>query len=240
MRLITTSWDDGNVADFRLAELMQKYGLQGTFYIPQKNHEHSVMTSSQVCELSKVFEIGGHTINHVRIRSASRSLFDKEIKGCYDWLTELLGSSPVSFCFPGGVLNQPAIDYTFETGFRIVRTTELLNPGYNINGLVPTTIQVYPHTALTYIKHLIKRININSLVLYLKSHTISDLLLLIDFYLKNLMENGGCLHIWGHSWEIEELELWNTLEEIFKKISAIENVQYVNNKELLKFKNSEL
>ena len=31
---ITTSWDDGHPLDLRVAELLAKYGLQGTFYVP--------------------------------------------------------------------------------------------------------------------------------------------------------------------------------------------------------------
>ncbi len=32
----TTSWDDGSIYDMRLAELLLKYGLKATFYIPLK------------------------------------------------------------------------------------------------------------------------------------------------------------------------------------------------------------
>ena len=32
--LITTSWDDGHPLDLRLAELLHKYDVPATFYIP--------------------------------------------------------------------------------------------------------------------------------------------------------------------------------------------------------------
>jgi hypothetical protein len=31
---ITTSWDDGHPSDLRVAELLIKHGLRGTFYVP--------------------------------------------------------------------------------------------------------------------------------------------------------------------------------------------------------------
>jgi len=31
---VTTSWDDGSVIDLRLGALLTKYGMEGTFYIP--------------------------------------------------------------------------------------------------------------------------------------------------------------------------------------------------------------
>ena len=33
-RIVTTSWDDGDRADVRIAELLQSRGILGTFYIP--------------------------------------------------------------------------------------------------------------------------------------------------------------------------------------------------------------
>src|SRR5262245_15905834 len=66
--LVTTSWDDGHPADLRVADLLDKHGLKGTFFIPCSNSEgRSVMCSSDVAELGRRFEIGGHTQNHVSL-----------------------------------------------------------------------------------------------------------------------------------------------------------------------------
>ena len=54
----TTSWDDGYKSDVRIAELLKKYILTGTFYIPTCCH----LNDEQIISLSKNFEIGGHTI----------------------------------------------------------------------------------------------------------------------------------------------------------------------------------
>jgi len=237
MKLITTSWDDGHIMDFRIAELLEKYGLSGTFYIPLRNKEHEVMSENKLLELSAKFEIGGHTIGHTRINNKSKELFDYEIKGCYDWLNNLLGKAPKAFCFPGGVYNSAAIDFTLNTGFEVIRTTELLNPWMDANKVViPTTLQVYPHSRFTYIKHLIKRVKVESLLFYLKSNKSSDLRKMLEYYIEYIQLNGGCFHLWGHSWEIEEYNLWETLEDLLKMLSGIPGMDYVNNGELLKYK----
>ena len=54
---ITTSWDDGHQLDLRVAELLTKYRLHGTFYIP-KAAENGTMKTAQIRELSRAFEIG--------------------------------------------------------------------------------------------------------------------------------------------------------------------------------------
>ena len=238
MKIITTSWDDGHPADHRIAELLDKYHLPGTFYIPLTNQEHDVMPESEIVSLSKKFEIGAHTVNHIRINKVSNELFDAEIKGSYVWLKQLLGEAPTSFCFPGGIYNKEAVDYAIQTGFKIIRTTELLNPWIEKNELlVPTTLQVYPHSSFTYYKHLVKRVKINSLLLYMKSGNVSDLQKLLKYYLDYVQEHGGCFHLWGHSWEIEENNLWHTLEDMFNALSDIEGMTYINNKDLWTCKN---
>lgn len=232
-RIITTSWDDGYPADYRLAELLLKYNLPGTFYLPKCNAEHEVMGECQMTELSAHFEIGGHTINHVRISDTSTQVFETEIKGCYHWLTELLGKEPESFCFPRGVYNQEAVVYAFKTGFKVIRNTELLNPNLSKSSeVVPTTLQLYPHSSLTYFKHLVKRLKIRSLGVYLRSGMKSNLLQLVDYYLAYVAQHGGCFHLWGHSWELEQYNLWDELEAVFRIISNRSEFEYMQNREL--------
>jgi peptidoglycan/xylan/chitin deacetylase (PgdA/CDA1 family) len=240
MKIITTSWDDGYPADFRIAELLDKYDMGGTFYVPKRNEEYEVMEEDKICDLAKNFEIGGHTLNHVRIRSTSSDFFEKEILGCYTWLEDLLGTAPVSFCFPGGAFNKPAIEFSFNSGFQLLRTTELLSTAcLNSRHVLPTTIQVFKHHQFTYFKHLLKRFKFNSLWLYAQSGTKADLFKMVDFYLQQIDENGGCFHLWGHSWEIEKFNLWKDLEEILKIISGNSNFKYLPNAGLLEGINNE-
>ena len=66
--LVTTSWDDGHPSDLRVADLLEKHGLSGTFYVPSTNSEgRPVMRSIEIAELGRRFEIGGHTQDHVSL-----------------------------------------------------------------------------------------------------------------------------------------------------------------------------
>ena len=71
-------------------------------------------------------------------------------------------------------------------------------------------------------------------MLYLQSYGISDLLQLVDYYLKEIEKNGGCFHLWGHSWELEEYNLWGVLEDIFKLLSGLSGFSYLENRDLIK------
>ncbi len=235
MKIITTSWDDGFPADFRLAELLDKYNLPGTFYIPKTNAEHTVMDEKSIAELGRKFEIGGHTLNHVRLYSNRSVVFlADEITGCFDWITALTNCKPVSFCFPGGVFSAAAIRAVQQAGFKVIRTTELLSTAStSTHNLQPTSLQLFDHPKFSYVKNTVKRNQFNNLLTWLITGAETDILKLTDFYISNIIKSGGCFHLWGHSWEIEEYQLWHKLEAVFKHISNINEFEYVQNKELV-------
>ena len=231
--LITTSWDDGHPLDFKIADLLVKYNLSGTFYIPKNNAENQVMDETMIQSLSRQFEIGGHTINHLSFDQVSLQKWEEEVNGCFAWLTQLTGKEPICFCFPRGKYNSSAVDVVFKAGFKLARTTELMNitkPA--VHKVIPTTIQIYDHTRLTYFKHLLKRRKFGNLLVWIKNNSEKELDRLAGKYLAEVITTKGCLHLWGHSWEIEKYDLWNKLETIFKRISGVAEVSYVSNQYL--------
>ena len=233
MKLITTSWDDGHLLDFKLAELLAKYNLPATFYIPQSNAERPVMGEKDIKVLSQSFEIGGHTLHHVRLFSRNKEQVRDEVKGCYDWLSQLLGKAPASFCFPVGAYNEAALQIVFKAGFTVARTTELFTMAcYKQNAATATTLQAYPHTGFTYTKHLVKRRRWPTLLHWIKNGRPTDLIGLTESYLERINRDGGCFHLWGHSWEIEKYNLWKTVETLFKILADRSGFTYVQNREL--------
>lgn len=233
MKYITTSWDDGHPLDFKLAELLIKYNLSATFYIPQSNAEREVMKATDVQKLSAKFEIGAHTLHHTRLNADNKIQAQEEIGGSFNWLKDLLGYNPVCFCFPGGKYDNNLIDTVFENGFRLARTTELLHKQQTSkSNVLHTTLQVYDHSGFTYAKHLIKHKRFNTLIQFLLSNSSYSILSLTENFLRN-MKDGESFHLWGHSWEIEENNLWKKLEDVLRLIAHNTQFTYVSNKELL-------
>lgn len=230
-RIITTSWDDGHPLDIRIAELMDKYRIAGTFYIPKHNPQNTVMGDEQLIAISKKFEIGGHTLNHINLKQLKHSNQVNEIAGCYNWQHQLTGKIPQSFCPPFGAYNKSTLAVIFKTGFKVVRSTQLLS--FNKPGAVnPTTLQMFNHSGFTYAKHLLIRGRFSDFIWWLKSGSTADLLKLTDFYLEQIDRSGGCFHLWGHSWEIEQFGLWKELEIILKHLSQRPSFRYIENGQL--------
>lgn len=232
MKFITTSWDDGHPADKRLSALLAKYDLEATFYIPRSNDEHPVMEEKEIEALSRHFEIGGHTLHHVNLTRVPLPVAIHEIRGCFRWLQDITGKDPVSFCPPYGAYGQDSLDVIAAAGFRTIRTTELLST--RIAGtLLHTTLQAFPHSGFTYLKHLVLRRRFSNFVRWRRSGYAGDLFRLLDHYLEDIDANGGCFHLWGHSWEIEEYDLWDTMDQIFRRIARLPGFSYVANKDLM-------
>src|SRR5207245_33619 len=99
---VTFSVDDGHPTDLTTAELLQKYELKATFYIPLRNAERCGMSGSQIQQLGRQFEIGAHTVNHVALTSSHRAHAWSEVKDGKLWLENLLGHEAGCFYYPCG------------------------------------------------------------------------------------------------------------------------------------------
>ncbi len=97
-------------------------------------------------------------------------------------------------------------------------------------------LQMFEHNRFTYIKHLSKRGKWLSLVEWLSTYSLKDLQKLVEAYINKIYKYGGCFHLWGHSWELDQYHLWNKLEKICKTISQLPEFSYIENKELVNFK----
>jgi peptidoglycan/xylan/chitin deacetylase (PgdA/CDA1 family) len=234
--LMTTSWDDGHPLDFRVAELLTKYGLTGTFYVPRSS-QRRVMTAAQVRELSGTFEIGAHTLDHIRIDRVPDAEASRQMLGSRRWIEEITGKNCSVFCFPGGEFKSRQLRLVREAGFRAARTVELLSvaePSY-LSGLwiIPTTVQAFPHGAYAYARNAAKRFSFSQFASFPAATRSGGWVTLARKMLTRTAEHGGVFHLWGHSWEIEEKSQWENLEAVLEAMGSWrEKWQGVTNSEL--------
>jgi Predicted xylanase/chitin deacetylase len=230
--IITTSWDDGHPLDIKLLELLEKYNLKATFYIPLSNPENPVMDQSLIKDISTYQDIGGHTLNHLYLNGLNEKEAQFEITQCKIKLEEIIGKPITAFCFPGGKYSNRDIALIKKAGFLFGRTTKLLSESEPNRHLMHTTVQAYNHSSTTLIKHCIKHFNFSSISK--NSGFLSydkNFLKLAEYNIQRYSETNQVFHIWGHSWEIEQFNLWKRLEDVFKIISSYNSITYLNNTE---------
>src|SRR5260370_11592613 len=113
---ITTSWDDGHPLDLRVAELLSKYGLRGTFYIPMIA-ENETMPAAQIRELSLTFEIGAHTLHHAVLTEATEHKACHQIAESKSWLESNTGLPCLMFCPPKARYTNGHLEMARKAGY---------------------------------------------------------------------------------------------------------------------------
>jgi len=235
--LLTTSWDDGHVLDFRIAELLTKYNLTGTFYIP-RSAPTGTMSEDHVRELSASFEVGAHTLDHHFLTEINLPRAAVQIVGSKQWVEQTTGVPCTIFCPPAGKFTRKHLGVIKAAGFSAVRSVEYMSLDHprDVEGLslIPTTIQAKPTPGSAYLRNAAKRFALRNLWLYIlhaRSPIWSDNMRRL---LKLTIARSGVLHLWGHSWEIEEHHQWERLEQVFALMSEFrDRISCVTNSALL-------
>ncbi len=217
---VTTSWDDGHKLDVRLAALLKKYGIKGTFYIAPKDYEAASeerLTETQIKTLSESFEIGAHTMTHAHLTKLSDSEAKKEIEDSKHHLESVTGKLVTAFCYPRGEYRKKHVEMVRGAGFVYARTVERNSMALNDPPLeARTTVNTYNHYS-----------DLSNIVYNFQWDTLAKA------RFDEVLANGGVFHLWGHSWEIEEHNDWEKLEDVLAYIAHKEKVKYVTNSELI-------
>ena len=107
---LTTSWDDGSPLDARLADLLDRVGVRGTFYVPGQDAGAPRTDGARLRDLmARGHEIGSHTRNHVRLHRLPLADAQHEIETGRADIEQLIGTAIGSFAYPGGECTGQAV-----------------------------------------------------------------------------------------------------------------------------------
>jgi peptidoglycan/xylan/chitin deacetylase (PgdA/CDA1 family) len=228
--IVTTSWDDGHVKDESLAELLHDRGLAGTFYIAPRNvelPEASRLGTRGLRALSDEFEIGGHTLTHLRLPALSRADAKREIRDGKAVLEDVLGSPVDSFCYPGGAYSEGHPIMVAEAGFSGARTVDRWVTTPSSRYELGTTVHAYRH----WVDHrrvlALARGNV-----HLATRWFLNWEELAIALFDRVAAHGGVYHLWGHSWEVDARGDWQRLRRVLSHISGRAGVEYLTNGQL--------
>lgn len=230
--LVTTSWDDGNALDMRVAKLLKKYGIKGTFYVAPQNSEFTIgdlLTEEQIVELSKEFEIGAHTITHRILTDITLDEVKKEVEASKKYLEALLKKPIPSFCYPRGKYSKEISEVVKKAGFSYARTVKSFVTKLDTSNpyAMHTSIDTYDHW--TDIWRVAVFVRFNPFVFFTYYRKWDEI---AKEMFTRVRRQGGVFHLWGHSWQIEEHGDWKRLEDVFKYISGYDDVIYVENSKI--------
>jgi peptidoglycan/xylan/chitin deacetylase (PgdA/CDA1 family) len=229
----TTSWDDGHMLDLRLADLLHKHGIKGTFYVPSRvapggccNPDgFEVLQGAELRRLGTEFEIGSHTLDHRSLDSLPPEEARHQIVAGKRWLEDQLGRRVDGFCYPNGHHDATVRRLVRESGFTYGRATEDLHDGLDADPYrMPVTLQFYPRrrmdVARSFVREERRRLGEwrwpKRLPVFAAAFMQDDFAARFRSLLDRVCEQGGVFHVWGHSWEIDRVGAWAMLDEALR------------------------
>ena len=238
-RIVTTSWDDGDPFDLKVAELLRARSLPGTFYVPIVGYDGRItLEPAELRSLgSEGFEIGAHGVSHNVLTALSPKELVREVRVCRTRLEDILGAPVQMFSYPKGKHNPKVIKQVKDAGYTGARTTHMLRQRLDFDPfLMPTSLLAVPALKKLYVKNLLRGRNSKGLLDYLTQFIRLDSWVTIGKALfDQVLKEGGVWHLHGHSWEIEQLGLWDELKQMLDYVSNREGVTYVSNRGVLNF-----
>jgi len=229
--------------DLRIAEMLDRYGLKGTFYVLPPESRADALQQEQIRSLSTRHEIGAHTLSHRNVSTCDADTLSHEITGSKKWLEQITGIPCAMFCYPRGDITGAAEHLVQKAGFLGARTTKMMefSPGDDPY-LLPTTLQTYPFPWRPQWKqwwHPLDplgplRVKLTAMARFglpLRAYTHWQMLAQ-ELLLYAVRRQQPFFHLWGHAKEIEKYNMWDDVQEFFA-FARRQNILPVTNSELI-------
>jgi peptidoglycan/xylan/chitin deacetylase (PgdA/CDA1 family) len=183
------------------------------------------------------FEVGGHGMSHHVLPPLPSKEIAREVGMCKNRLEDILGKQVRMFCYPKGRFNTAVIRHVKDAGYKGARTTRMLRQRLDFDPFqMPTSLLAYPNKREMYAKNLIKGRNIRGLFGYVTQFMrLESWASMGKILFDQVLKEGGVWHLYGHSWEIEEIGLWDDLKETLDYVCGREGILYLTNAEALTF-----
>jgi len=234
--VVTTSWDDGDPHDLRIAELLRARDLPGTFYVPVIGyHGGPTLDAPALRDLAgRGFEIGAHGFTHHTLPKFRGKELTREVGVPKKRLEDIIGREVRMFSYPKGRFNARVVHALKQADYSGARTTRMLACNLDFEPFqMPTTLHAFPHSRFQYLKNLSRAGNLRRARDYVTRFSlIGNWVELAKRFFDHVFSEGGVWHLFGHSWEIEALGLWEDLAEVLNYACRRQGVLYVSNREL--------
>lgn len=219
-KVLTLSYDDGVVQDARLMELLDRNGLKCTFnintgrYLPEDAHREKYYGRMKLSECQKLYRNSGH---EVAVHSYSHPFLERLQKP--QVLMELLedrrnieaqyGTLARGMAYPNGTYNDMVLDAVEACGICYGRTTKAtFGFGFPENWL---TLHPTCHHKSARLMELAKQF--------------------VEETPGHISQNW-MFYLWGHSYEFDNDDNWNVIEEFAVYTGGKEDIWYATNIEI--------
>ncbi len=218
IKALTLSYDDGQAFDKRMVEIMNKYGIKGTFNLNSRESDIGNEKKVQPDEYKEVYkghEIAIHGKFHVSGKLVPPGTFAYDIIENRKFLEDVTGEIIQGMAYANGSFDETAKEVLKACGVKYARRANA-SKDFEIPEdwleLVPTC-----------------------------HHDREDSLALADEFLA--LEEGAnwraftakLFFLWGHSYEFDRNNNWELLETFCKKMGNRDDIWYATNVEIYNY-----
>lgn len=223
-KAFTISYDDNVTQDERLIDLMERYGIKGTFNIipgwfakegsvfpPEETYIN--VTEKKALDLYKNewVEVANHGFKHTKMTTLPGPLLMDDILKCREKLETMYHSVITGFAYPYGWYDDNLMRLLEEAGISYARTVcstcEFQLPD-NWMELNPTCHHDEPRLS-----------------------ELTD-----QFLNDNVSEQPYMFYVWGHTFEFDRNDNWDVIETLFERVSGREeDIWYATNGEICEY-----
>ncbi len=225
MKAVTFSYDDGVTQDIRLIEILNKYQLKGTFNLNSgrlgqtrdliRNGVTVSQNKNRKEDLIRIYaghEVAGHTVDHENLTKLSDREITKTVEADRLALSEIMGYEVVGMAYPGsGVVydERTARVIRETTGMKYARADDSTE-----NFELPSDLFLFNPSE--------------------RQHNRFDkLFAMAEEFIQLKPETPKLFCIWGHAYEFDIQDTWDTMDRFCKLISQHDDIFYGTNKEVL-------
>lgn len=219
-KVITFSYDDGVVQDIRLIDILNKYGLKGTFnintglYFPEtkereKNYRRLKLSEAQKLYINSGHELAIHALTHPFLEQLNDDEILDEILSDRKNIENQYKTFARGMAYPFGTYNDRVIELLKCSGIcysRTVKSTEKFSLPENWLELNPTC-----------------------------HHDNNNLMMLAERFVNETpryKNDNWMFYIWGHSYEFDNNNNWEVIAELAEYVSFKDDVWYATNIEI--------
>ncbi len=222
-KALTLSYDDNTIHDRKLVQIMNNYGIRGTFNLnsgsfSQKGQmvingidtDFSKIDAEEVKDLYRGHEVASHTVTHPSLTAIPSNMGAAEVIKDRKNLEELTGELVRGFAYPYGTYNEAVEEILSACGIEYART------------VVSTESFDLPQDFLEW---------------HPTCHHDSPKLMELA---KQFCDGGDgkvkLFYLWGHSYEFAQNNNWQKLEDFFQYIlKDAESIWMATNIEILEY-----
>lgn len=219
-KVLTLSYDDGVVQDIRLMGILDKHGIRGTFnintgmYLPedaQRERYYGRLKRSEALALYKdsAHEVAVHSLTHPFLETLKKPQVLMEVLEDRKNIEAQYGCLARGMAYPMGTYNDMVVEALAAAGIcysRTVKSTE--NFGFPENWL---TLHPTCHHRNPRLMELAKK--------FVEEKP--------AYAAQNWM-----FYLWGHSYEFDNHDNWNVIEEFAAYAGGREDIWYATNIEI--------